>query len=160
MFTKDQLRHALIQLRADLRKKLDDGAKCPLCDQHAQIYRRKINSGMAKSLIAMYRQGIVPGGGTDYMHIPTVIGSRSREEGKLAYWQLIEEEAVHRPDGGRAGYWRLTWRGQCFVEGRIRLPKYAEIYAGKVVGMDSTEMISIHEALTEKFNYADLMAGV
>lgn len=161
MLTMTDLKRALIQLRADLRRELEDGTTCPVCGQHAQIYRRKINSGMAKSLIAMYRtQDWLPDGGTDFMHVPTVIGAQSREEGKLAYWHLVAEEAVQRPDGGRAGYWRLTPRGRRFVEGQISVPKYAEIYNGKVVGMDSSEMVTIRDALGTKFDYSELMAGL
>lgn len=159
MTTRD-LKYALVQLRAQLRKKLDDGTDCPLCGQHAKIYRRKINSTLAKALITMYRTNDwLPDGGSDYMHVPSLPGD-THEASQLSWWGLIDEEVVRRPDGGRAGYWRLTWRGRCFVENKIKLPKYAEVYNGKVVGMDSSEMVTIKDALSARFNYSDLMTGV
>ena len=138
-----------------LRKQLDVGTECPACHQHVQLYRRKINSGMARSLIAMYRVN-----GTDWVHVPTMIGARSREEGKLAYWGLVEEEKAKRPDNGRAGYWRVTPRGEEFIKRQMNVPKYALVYNGRVQGFDTTTMVSIKDALGTKFDYAELMVGL
>lgn len=143
------------QAKAWLRARLDKGEHCPLCNQHAKIYRRTINAGMARSLIAMY--GI---GGLDWVHLPTQLGSRSREEGKLAYWGLVEESTLKREDGGRPGTWRVTARGEQFLRAQSAVPKYALIYNGRVLDYDRTESISILDALGKKFSYADLMAGV
>jgi hypothetical protein len=125
---------------------------CPTCDQFAKVYRRQINSGMARSLILMYRQG--PG----FIHIPTAIGARSREEGKLAYWGLAEEEHVVREDGGRAGWWRITQKGTQFVLGLISVDKYALVYNGRVLDFDGPAW-TIRDALGTRFNYAELMAA-
>lgn len=138
-----------------LRNRVDKGERCPCCTQFAKVYRRKINSGMARSLIRMYH--ISPG---DWIHLPTEIGARSREEGKLAYWGLVEEENTLRPDGGRAGYWRITPLGHAFVLGNIALPKYARIYDGRCLGLDTSEKATIKDALGTAFDYDDLMQGI
>lgn len=137
-----------------LRNMIDKGAHCPLCGQHAKLYKRKINSGMARSLIHIYRIA-----GNGWIHV-SAIGARSREEGKLAYWGLLEEQAAVGVHGGRAGYWRLTDRGISFVRGNLKVPKYAHVYDGRVQGFDATEMVDIKDALGTKFNYQDLMNGV
>lgn len=142
----------LIQLKVWLRKKAEDGARCPVCDQNVKIYRRKLNSGMARSLIRMYRAG-----GLDFIHLPTTVGSRSREEGKLRYWGLVEEEQVLRPDGGRAGYWRVTPMGELFVLGKITVWSHARVYNGKCLGLNGNQ-ITIKDALGSQFDYAELMA--
>ena len=50
------------------------GGTCPCCDQLAKVYRRPINSGMAVSLITMYRTAR-----QEWQHIPTTInGTESR----------------------------------------------------------------------------------
>lgn len=146
----------LLEARAWLLRQLDNGARCPCCSQLAKIYRRKINSGMARSLIAMYRADPDLG----WMHVPTVIGRQSAEEGKLAYWGLVEETTEPRADGGRAGWWRLTESGQAFVLGRSRVPKYARIYDGACLGFDATGTVTIRDALGTGFHYDDLMQGV
>lgn len=146
--------NTLAEARDWLRTRLDEGEHCPCCTQYAKVYRRKINSGMARSLIAMYR--ISP---TDWIHLPTQVGARSREEGKLAYWGLVEEENSIRPDGGRAGWWRLTQKGRIFVQGNTALPKYARVYDGRCLGLITGETATIHDALGTAFSYDDLMRG-
>lgn len=136
-----------------LRSQIRIGAPCPLCNQHAKMYRRKINSGMAHSLIRMYRTA-----GTGWIHVK-LIGAQSREEGKLAYWGLVEEQAGSGIHGGRAGYWRVTPQGVSFLRGHCKVPKYALVYNGKVFGHEG-QPVGIKEALGTKFNYDDLMAGV
>jgi hypothetical protein len=143
----------LLQARNWLRRNLRDGAKCPCCSQWAQIYRRTINSGMAHSLIVMYQESE-----TDWCHVPTVVGGRSREEAKLRYWGLVEEMVEPREDGGRAGYWRVTTRGVNFIHGG-HVPKYALIFDGRCLGHEG-DPITIEDALGKKFDYAALMAGV
>jgi hypothetical protein len=152
----------LAEGRAILRELVNDGHKCPVCTQLAKVYRRKINSGMARSLIEMYRVGREGdvAGVQGWVHVPTQIGARSREEGKLAYWGLVEEEAeIKREDGGRAGYWRVTARGAQFVRNLIQVPKYARVYDGRCLGLTGPD-VSIHDALGTKFNYDELMAGI
>lgn len=150
MHPKNTIQHA----KDWLRKRLDDGAECPVCHQHVQMYKRKLNSGMARSLIEMYKIG-----GTDWVHLPTQMKSlRSREEGKLRYWGLVEEEKDRREDGGRAGWWRVTEEGKAFVIDLSSVPKYAKVYNGKCYGLEG-EPVTIRQCLGDKFNYDALMRG-
>ena len=146
---------SLSQVRTWLHRKLDEGVTCPVCQQYAKVYRRKINSGMARSLITMYHIG-----GLDWVHLPSQVGARSREEGKLAYWGLVEEQRAVRPDGGRAGYWRVTKLGELWLTNQCTLPKYARVYNGKCLSLDPTEKVTIKEALSDDFSYDELMAGL
>ena len=127
---------------------------CPCCGQHVQCYRRKLNSGQARSLIWMWKAG-----GTEYIHLPTTIPLRSREEGKLRYWGLVEELQEKRPDGGRAGWWRLTRLGEEFVRRQVSVASHIWTYADRCLGLDRTSTITIIEALGKQFNYDELMAG-
>lgn len=141
----------LLQLKNWTRSHADEGTTCPVCEQHVKVYKRKINSGMARSLIRMYNAA-----GTDWVHVPTTIGSRSREEGKLRYWGLVEEELERRPDGGRSGYWRVTPVGELFVLGKMTVYSHARVYNGRCLGL-SGDQVSIIDALGEKFSYDELM---
>lgn len=129
----------------------DKGVHCPGCEQFAKVYRRKVNSGMARSLIAMYRAG-----GTTWVDVTEVTDRRSREEGKLAYWGLVEEFPEGREDGGRAGMWRVTNLGRSFVLGHTSVPQTAEVYNGVCLRTYGPKT-SITTALGDKFNYAELM---
>lgn len=145
----------LQQVQNWLRQHADTGVDCPACTQRVQVYRRKVTSGMARALIDIYRAGAL-----DWIHVPSILTGQRADEGKLAYWGLIEEEKIKRPDGGRAGYWRVTPRGELFLRGQLSIPKYARVYNGRVLGFDSTEMVTIKDALGTKFDYTELMAGL
>lgn len=137
--------------RDQLRELVDDGYRCPLCTQFAKVYRRKLNSGMARSLIRMYRRA-----GLDWINVPTQIPARSREEGKLRYWGLVEEAGDLRDDGGHAGWWRVTEQGGAFVRRELLVPKYARIYDSRCLGLHG-ELVSITECLGSRFDYGELM---
>jgi hypothetical protein len=144
----------LREARDWLRERVDEGTACPCCTQLAKVYRRNLNSGMAHSLIAVWRVG-----GDGWVHLPTQIDARSREEGKLKYWGLLEEDRDKREDGGRAGWWRVTPLGLAFLRHEIQVPKYARVYDGRCLGLVG-DPVWITDALGARFNYADLMAGV
>lgn len=149
-----------------LHQRLNEGARCPCCDQHAQVYWRTLNSGMAIGAIRLWRWH-QKNGNDQYAHLPSVIGRRSAEEAKLRYWNLIEEATVKREDGGRAGYWRLTADGQRWVSGQIALPKYVQVFDGKALGPPHSisrsgrmmDPMTIQDALGKKFNYEAMMNG-
>ena len=141
-----------------LEDRLEEGTHCPTCGQFAKRYNRKVNSGMARSLIAMYRLTVAEDHG-EWIHVPTEIGARSREEGKLAYWGLVEPMSVVNADRNPSGMWKLTERGKRFARGQITVPEYAEVYNGTVRGHFGRE-VTINDALGKHFSLADLMAGI
>jgi len=147
---------SLEQARKNLMiKARDKGAICPCCGQFAKVYDRQINTGMARSLWRMFHHS-----GREWQHIPTTIGARSREEGKLAYWGLVEESAEPRGDGGRAGWWRVTQRGVYFLQGKIRLPKYARVYNAECLELDDSRgTVSFKDCLGAGFDLEELMQG-
>lgn len=146
------------EARDFLADHLEEGTSCPVCDQYAKTYNRKINSGMARSLIAMYRLTVTEGHG-EWIHVPTEIGARSREEGKLAYWSLVEPMNVANATRNPSGMWRLTERGKRFARNQMTVPEYAEVYNGKVRSHFGRD-VSINDALGKHFSLADLMAGI
>lgn len=143
--------------RDELTARLEAGQTCPCCSKPSRIYRRKVNVQMVRTLIELYRRH-----GMEFAYLPPIrraVGADNREESKLAYWGLIEEEATRREDGGRAGYWRVTSAGESFVLGHATIPKYARIYGRRLLGVYG-DPVTIRDALGTAFNYSDLMAGV
>lgn len=141
-----------------LRLRLDDGATCPVCTQHAKVYRRPMTSTTVRTMFAMHRLG-------GWLHIPTLLREYLPDvahQGGYAtlaqHWGLITEERVSRPDGGRAGYWKLTTAGAAFVEGRSRVLKYARLYNGRCLSL-AGDPVGVREVLGSKFDYAALMGG-
>lgn len=139
--------------RRSLREQLADGTTCPVCDQYAKIYRRKIHANMAHTLFDMYRVA-----GRSWCYLPD-IPQKSRDTTFLALWDLIEEETTRRDDGGRAGWWRITLAGEEWLLGKRKVPKYVYVYNGEIHGTDG-EPWSIKDALGKKFSYNELMENV
>lgn len=147
----------LEESRAWLRARVEKGAHCPLCSQFTKVYRRKINAAMARALILMWKEGDL--GRRLYVHVPSIDPTRGGDVAKMEYWGLIEEERAVRTDGGRAGYWRLTRRGEDWILGKVRIPKYARVYDGRLLSL-AGEPVSINDALGDWFKLDELMEGV
>lgn len=146
----------LAEAKAWLRARVDDGERCPCCNQLAKVYRRRINAGAAVGLIYLEREH-----GFGWVHVPSTgrLAQLGGEFARLRYWDLVVEEPEVRPDGGRTGWWQLTQHGCDFVHNRLTVPKYVRIYDGRVLGYDETKWVSIVDALGHKFDYRELMNG-
>ena len=144
--------------RDQLRRLAENGQRCPCCTQLVKVYKRVITSTQTRALIVIYRER-----GIDWAHLPslrTVLAPyHSNEEPKLGYWGLLEEEKTVRPDGGRAGWWRVTELGEAWVNDEATVRKYVRIFDGKCLGLVGPE-VTIHDALTTKFDYEELMRRV
>lgn len=138
--------------KAWLRTRLDDGEQCPLCNQMAKMYKRKINATMARTLIRLHRVA-----GSDYAHAPSLPGD-NHEISQLAWWGLVEEDGQPRPDGGRGGHWRVSDKGRAFIFQGLKVPKYAKIYDHKLYGLTG-DPVTIQDALGSKFDLQELMRG-
>jgi len=141
------------EARAWLRQRVDKGEHCPCCTQFAKVYRRPITSASARSLVLLWRAAQ-----HNYAHLPTVLKHTHADEAKLAYWGLMEEEAVVRPDGGRAGWWRVTDLGERWIYQTVTVPKYARIYDGRCLGL-SGDPVTIIDALGTRFDLRVLMSA-
>ena len=142
------------EVRRHFEENVDEGIRCPLCRQFAKNYRRKLNKTMVKALRLLRNNG----GATEYVHAPTVLSAYaapSREIGKLALFDLVEELAVRREDGGRAGYWKVTPSGEAFLRGELAVKKYAVVYDGRLLGYRGDD-VTINEVAPE-FRLDDLM---
>lgn len=146
------IREATGVLRARLQAKLPDGCRCPVCDQFAKTYKRKLNSGMALGLLVLYRES-----GFEYAHVERLIKpiltappSIRGDFAKLRYWGLVEKH----PE--QAGHWRVTGKGRAFVRCEISVPKHVLIYNDECLGFGDEET-TIRGALGDRFDYAELM---
>lgn len=132
------------------------GVTCPGCDQYAKEYRRKITGASVRTLAQMYAAH-----GQEFLHLPSLRGVAENGEAKLRYWGLVEDMNAVREDGGHTGFWRVTDKGVAFLRGRITVPKYALIYNGQLVALDDSDgEVTAQQCLGNKFNLAELMAGL
>jgi hypothetical protein len=144
---------SLRDARNMLRTLVEEGHRCPLCTQMAKVYPRTIHATMARELIRCYRAA-----GTDWFHVPTVIGHNGGDLLKTRFWGLMEEEMLTREDGGRAGYWRITAIGEAFIQRRLNVPKHARVFDNRRLSL-SGPPVSIADCLGTKFRYDELMGN-
>lgn len=148
-----------------LRDRVDDGAECPCCTQFAKIYKRKLTSSMAYALMLIVKWS--PGNKDDYIHIPSFLSThttsatvRGGDWAKLVHWEILEAQEGERDDGSsRVGCYRVTELGYKFAAGSVSVPKYVYIYNQRKMrrASDSTEVITIHDAIGDNFSYRELM---
>lgn len=143
-------------------EKLKGGWKgdCRCCGRYAQIYQRRLHSGIAFALAKLYRAG----GLTDYIHISDIISNKDTAVSGFdisiaRFWGLVIPKNHDDTEEKRtSGKWKLTDLGYSFLMGNIKLQKYILIFDNKFHGFDGDE-ISIHDCLGTKFNYTELMAA-
>jgi hypothetical protein len=146
-----------------LASELKKGCKCPVCGQHAQMYKRTITSAMAKALLIFYGQGEDQVDENGFFHLEKVLKYYADSEAtrgdapKLQLWGLIEKMNSDRPDGSkRNGYYRVTKKGDHFVEGLIEVERSLYIFNDTIYAK-SEETITFENALkSNKFKYQEI----
>lgn len=138
---------------------IDKGTTCPCCEQFVKLYKRKLNSGMAITLIRVYKAN-----GRAWTNVKDFLRenkyTNSHDWTLLRYWGIMEEEMKEPDDEMKKtnGVWRITEKGQKFIFNKIEVVSHIKIYNGKLKGFEGN-LIGIREALGNKFNYAELMEG-
>lgn len=139
-----------------MNKAKEDGAECPCCGQFVKVYRRTINSTMARQLITAWHKH-----GHEWFHTRDVVLADSAGAGdfsKLENWGLIMRQPhVQGEDGKRtSGMWKITALGADFINGKSLVPQYVFIFNGEKQGAGGGE-IHIQHALGKKFDYREIM---
>lgn len=131
------------------------GASCPCCGQIARVYRRRLYSTMAYALILIHKTPSEGG----WVHVPSVLNGHGAiasggDVPKLVHWGLLEASPKGR------GRYRVTKRGQDFIECRIVVPATVLLFDGARLDYDESEMLTITEALGPRYKYDELMQDV
>lgn len=148
----------LDEAKAFLRDNWDKGTNCPCCGQRVQRYNYKLFASSAFALIRLYRLG------EGEHHIKqfaeaTANTPRAPHFAELRFWHMVEASTNDDPTKKASGYWKITDAGKQFVEGTLRVKSRILMYNNKFVGFaPNSEIISIREALGNKFDYEELMA--
>lgn len=144
------------KVKSWLRERLHDGANCPACGQRVQLYKRKLNSGMARALIQIYNHAE-----TEWVKVQDIPDApKGGDYAKLRFWGLLESSGDRADDGNSAGMWRVTEHGRAFVLNISTVPAYVGTYNNRTYRLpdaDEVPLISIKDAIGSKFNYDELI---
>ena len=140
-----------------LERVKSEGENCPTCKRYTKVYRRKLNSTMARGLIWLYREG----GGDQRLYVnfakmpPFLL--KSNQLASNRWWDLVERAPNDDPAIKHSGMWRLTVLGRNFVKGFTTVKSHIWHYNSELLGRDG-DYIKIDEALGKHFNYSEMMA--
>lgn len=139
-----------------LNENYKKGCNCPVCDSTVKLYKRKLNSGMARTLIEMYKCG------DEFTHVKNRLRENklpnTHDFTLLRHWELIiapDEDC----EGQASGLWKITEKGQKFCRGEIVVNRHVKILLNDVRGF-SDEKTTIQDSLGDGFNYEELMRGI
>jgi len=156
------------QAKIFLMSNWEDGVSCPCCKQFVKLYKRKLNSGMAATLIHIYHQTKTGA----HVHVKDSLREHKLRNGHdwtlLDHWGLLESN----PD--KDAEWRITPAGIEFVQNRRIVPKTIGMYNSKMYGyinykgqlvkrndfrpgIDEMPMTNIIDSLGDHFDYNELM---
>jgi len=157
---------ALIDLRQAFKESSSqqEGCICPVCDRFGKIHKTPITASGAFTLLKLYEA--LRTGNTDkegFVHIESYMtkqripikGAHSR----LQHWGLCEIKMNNDDTKRTSGFWKITEKGKRFIFGQIKIPKSAWMYNEKVLEWEDDNMIDIHQALNNKFNYQEVMSA-
>ena len=132
------------------------GCICPCCDQFVKVYKRKLNSNMSWLLLRLYKLSMQNKDQTYFHYSKFTIDIGVADFGKLRHWELIQLQDNEETDKKTSGYWMITQKGLDFIHNKIRVPKHAYIFNGKLLQF-SEETTNIIESAKNKFSYEELM---
>jgi hypothetical protein len=132
-----------------------EGVICPCCGQIAKVYKRKLHTSMALTLINLYKKNE----NNDWVDVKDFLRinklKNSHDWTLLRYWGIIEEKQKGEEKTKTSGLWRITEKGKLFVENRLEVPRHIYIFDTKLLG-NSEQVTTIIDALGDKFNYNEL----
>ena len=156
--SRDEKERVLKHLRYVVRDRAEDaqGTTCPVCDRYVKVYRRRLNSEMARFLIKLvYAYKRYPRYYTMRELYPG--NNKSASDGVyLLHWGLVERSDTVNEAQAPAGSYRPTDKGLRFAHNNEYVPTHVHLLNNQVVGW-AVKCTNIRTALGSKFNYEELM---
>ena len=136
------------------------GTKCPCCDKHAQIYKRKFLRSMAIELINILPYYTMNPG------MPLAINRYLVQRGifhgsysKLCFWGLLKQDTAQLAGKKHSGLYSITDKGILFAKNEVTIPEYVIEYNKSVIRFEGDD-ISIRHTFKNLFDYDELMNEV
>jgi len=144
----------------------DGEAVCDTCGRKTKVYRRKLNSSMARGLVWIVNQSVTwekkKVQEIDWVNVQKDAPRefvKSFQLGTLKHWGLVEQKKNSDKSKRTSGVWRPTHQGVLFVvHPWIEVRSHAVIRNGFLEKLDG-DLVGIEKSLGEHFDYEELMRG-
>lgn len=136
-----------------------DGVACPCCSQFCKIYKRKLNSTMARSIVWLVREYGRNGG--RWIDVPRTAPRfiiQTNQLGTILHWDLLETKPTTDTTKKSSGFWRPTERGIDFAHRRVSVPSHVLLYLNELESW-SDEYVYVDDCLGQRFDYQELMSA-
>jgi hypothetical protein len=137
----------LAEAQEALRAGVEGGTTCLGCGQHAQVYRRRLNSGMAFALVLLAKEKQAQP--QEAYHVRSLLlrhGFHTGDYCYLVHWNAISRRKPKGEECYPAGYFRLTSKGFAFALGQKELPAAVYLYGEQVLGFEA-KRVGVERAL-------------
>ena len=147
---------SLAQARHEMREKIDKGTRCPCCGRFVKLYKRKLSAEMVVFLFALCRE--YRGDFLDIRRLRTWKYQRG-DYAYLAHWGLVEQREGDEPGKRGSAHWKPTEEAFQFIFRHLKMASHIHMLCGDYLGR-SDKLVSVDDALGEKFDYDELMRGI
>jgi hypothetical protein len=146
----------------------EKGIACPCCERSARLQKRKLNSGLVRTLILLHRYEEKHGPAGGWIRISEEVKDhgvlRNRGYARLRFWGLLEPHTGAKRTKGENSNdtYRVTQKGARFVRGIEDVSMYVYVSDNRcwpAYDGDGDKTIGVRAALDNKFDYEELMRG-
>jgi hypothetical protein len=150
---------------------------CPVCYQHAKIYKRSITDNMGACLINLYRLALAANPDdpcsvwvryTDFWDLAQAHGG---DFARFRFYGFIRSQHPDSKEPAKRGAWCITPAGVDFVINGVPAPRWHRMYSNGCLDKSEDELITLHQVLGDltaepvkgrrkkkhAFDYNDLM---
>lgn len=154
--TRAAVEKTLAEAIHEVRSKAEKGSTCPCCGRFVKLYKRKLSAEMVVFLIALCRE--YRGDFLDIRKLETWSYQRG-DYAYLAHWGLVEQQDGNEEGKRGSAHWKPTEAAFRFILRSALMPSHIHMLCGDYLG-HSGKLVSVDDALGERFNYDELMKGV
>lgn len=154
--TRAAVEKTLAEAIHEVRSKVVEGSRCPCCNRLVKLYKRKLSAEMVVFLIALCWEYA-----GDYLDIRKLRKWKYQrgDYAYLAHWGLVEQKEGNEDGKRGSAHWRPTDAAFKFIFRHALMPSHIHMLCGEYLG-HSEKLVSVDDALGEKFNYDELIRGV
>ena len=125
----------------------EEGTKCPCCGQFVKKYKRKLNSGMAKTLGRIY--AYYP---NSFIDVKDLLRQKKFHNGHdwtlLRHWGFLTTN--------EEGLWKITDTGKAWIDFKTPTHSHIYMYNNKMMGF-AEGTITFRQAYGNDFDIKELM---
>jgi hypothetical protein len=151
----DQFNATIADEQKRIKLELNAGTECRACHRLAKLNKKKLSGKMLQGLIILYNRNLKAP--REYHKVLSIKDTLIVADlPKLRNWGMIDRPFNTDSKKKTPGTWRITQVGIDFVLGKTQAKEAMYTYNNEVIRW-SEEMVYIHEAINNTFDYQEVL---